>query len=73
MCSAFFPRVAYVRVLLIELSIHRVSCVARFSSGGLCRSFAYRARHTPCVARCFLGWLMSDEGLLKQTLTFLMT
>ena len=24
-------------------------------------------------ARCFLGWLMSDEGLLKQTLTFLMT
>ena len=59
MCWAMFPRVAYVGVLLIERGIHRV--LSDVSSGGLCRSFAYRTRLTPCVARFFLGvWLMSD-------------
>ena len=53
MCSAFFPRVAYVGVFLIERGIHRV--LSDVSSEGLCRSFAYRTRHTQCVARFFLG------------------
>ena len=54
MCSAVFPRrVAYVRFLLIQPGKDRVYRI--FSSGGLCRSFAYRTRHTPCVARVFLG------------------
>ena len=58
MCRAFFPRVPYVGVFLIERGIHRV--LGDVSSGGLCRSFAHRTRHTPCVALFFLGWLMSD-------------
>ena len=36
-------------------------CSALFlRAGGLCGIFAYRTRHTACVARCVLGWLMSD-------------
>ena len=55
MCSAIFPRVTYVGVFLIERGIHRV--LSNVSSGGLCRSFAYRTRKTPCVA------LFSSAGL----------
>ena len=58
MCSAFFPRVAYVGVLHIERGIPYV--LRDVSSAGLCRSFAYRTRPTTCVARFFLGWLMLE-------------
>ena len=44
MCSALFPRVAYVGSSLIERRIQRVSRVV--SSGGLCRIFAFRTRHS---------------------------
>ena len=51
MCSAFFARVTYVRLLLIEQGTHRVERV--FSSA--CRLspiYADRTRHKPWVA-CF--------------------
>ena len=51
MCSAFFARVTYVRLLLIEQGTHRVERV--FSSAcRLCPICADRTRHKPCVA-CF--------------------
>ena len=53
MFSALFPRVNYARILLIELGIHSV--YRFFSSGELCPNFAYRTRHTECVALYFLG------------------
>ena len=53
MCSALFPRVNYARILLIEFGIHSVRCFT--SSGELFPSFAYRTRHSQCVALYFLG------------------
>ena len=66
-CSALFPRVTYVRFLLIEQDRHRVQ---RFiSSNGLCPIFACRTRHTPYVAIYFLGWIMSDFWLQNKAHT----
>ena len=64
MCSAFFPRVAYVRFFLIQLG---TACVSRvFSSGGLYAIFAYRTRHTPCVARFFPRRVAYVRFVLKE-------
>ena len=54
----FFPKVVFVRFLLIEQGTHRV--LLFISSGGLCLIFAYRTRHTLCVALYFLAWILSD-------------
>ena len=66
-CSALFSRVTYVRISVIELLIHSVQ---RFISlDELCRNFAYRTKHTRCVALYFLGWPMSQFFFQKQSYT----
>ena len=45
-------------------------CSALFlRAGGLCGIFAYRTRHTACVASCVLGWLMSDLRFKNEAFT----
>ena len=55
-----------LRVMVVESYELYTVCSALVRWRGLCRIFAYRARHTKCVARLFVGVAYVGSLLIER-------